>query len=138
MNRLDAVFAFEESALRLRGQRQELLAANIANSDTPHYKARDFDFAATLKSAVSGVASDGTQLAMTPSSAAPRQGMFELTSNNMTTAAKYRASIQGSVDGNSVDVDVERNQFTDNAIRYEASLTQLHGQIKDMQAVLAP
>jgi flagellar basal-body rod protein FlgB len=51
---------------------------------------------------------------------------------------KYRETPQGSVDGNTVDADVERNQFADNALRYEASLTILRNDIQKMLAVLQP
>jgi flagellar basal-body rod protein FlgB len=119
MNSLDAAFNFQETALRLRAQRQELLAANIANSDTPNYKARDIDFASALKNAAAN--NNSNQPA--------------------TTIAKpseilYRSLAQGSVDGNTVDTDVERNQFTDNAIRYEASLNFINGDIKDLLSVI--
>ena len=50
--KLDDVFAFNENALRLRGQRQQLLASNIANADTPNYKAKDMDFGKAMHSAL--------------------------------------------------------------------------------------
>jgi flagellar basal-body rod protein FlgB len=121
MNRLDTAFNFHESALRLRAQRQELLAANVANADTPNYKARDFNFAAALKNAM---ASTAEQDAMGTSRTSAEPDIL------------YRGLIQGSVDGNSVDVDVERNQFTDNAIRYEASLNFISGDIKALLSVI--
>ncbi|PIY03491.1 MAG: flagellar basal body rod protein FlgB, partial [Gallionellales bacterium CG_4_10_14_3_um_filter_54_96] len=56
INKLDAALQFHQTALSLRGARQELLAANIANADTPNYKARDVDFASALQNAVAGTA----------------------------------------------------------------------------------
>ncbi len=135
MNKLDAAFSFHESALRIRAQRQELLAANIANADTPNYKARDMDFAAALKNALAGTPGSG----VTPVTTSPQHiaGDNSIPSSPSKPGdIQYRGVIQGSVDGNTVDMDVERNQFTDNAIRYEASLTMINGQIKKMLAAI--
>jgi flagellar basal-body rod protein FlgB len=114
--KLDDYLRFNEAALSLRSQRQELIASNIANADTPNYKARDIDFA----SALNGV------LGRAGASTAAQSG----------AAVLYRAPAQGAADGNTVDMDVERNQFADNAIRYEASITLMNAQIKHMLAAL--
>ncbi len=139
MNRLDAAFNFHETALRLRGQRQELLAANVANADTPNYKARDFNFASALKNAIASTGDNNN----TPSAAMTLTNAGHIDNNQLSTNSPsdqpeilYRGLIQGSVDGNSVDVDVERNQFTDNAIRYEASLNFMSGDIKELLSVI--
>jgi len=132
INKLDASLSFHQNALRVRGQRQELIAANIANADTPNYKARDLDFGAAMKNAMSGVAQEEFNTNKTsdqhldgaPSKATSLGG------------ALFRPVIQGSVDGNTVDMDVERNQFADNAIRYEASLIMINGQLKKMLAAI--
>jgi flagellar basal-body rod protein FlgB len=138
LDRLDAALSFHQNALRVRGQRQELIAANIANADTPDYKARDMDFAAAMKSASAGI--DTTQAFkaaqnMTKTSAQHLAGVLN-SNSGLPSGALYRPIVQGSVDGNTVDMDVERNQFADNAIRYEASLTMINGQIKKMLAAL--
>ncbi|MFZ3290238.1 MAG: flagellar basal body rod protein FlgB, partial [Telluria sp.] len=52
------------------------------------------------------------------------------------TALQYRGVVQGSVDGNTVDMDVERNQFADNALRYEAAITMINSQIRGMLAAI--
>ena len=65
ISKMDNAFAFQEKALGLRAYRQQILAANIANADTPHYKARDFDFSSALKEAVAGRSSGGVQMATT-------------------------------------------------------------------------
>lgn len=150
LNKLDAALSFHQNALRVRGQRQELIAANIANADTPNYKARDLDFGAAMKNAMAGVTRAGlnnetAKAAQTvaKTSALHLDGMpANLTSPNPTFAngapgePLFRPIIQGSVDGNTVDMDVERNQFADNAIRYEASLTMINGQLKEMLAAI--
>lgn len=127
IGKLDETLRFHETALALRGQRQQLLASNIANADTPNYKARDIEFASAIQGALarSGSASSG----LVTTSATHLAGMNETAGG---AALRYRTVQQGSVDGNTVDMDTERNQFTDNAIRYEASLTMISAQIRGL------
>jgi flagellar basal-body rod protein FlgB len=141
LNKLDAALSFHQTALRVRGQRQELIAANIANADTPNYKARDIDFNSVMRAAVNKNTSSIAPIAEL-SASKTSQGHFALTpssfpsSMNNSSDVQFRSVIQGSADGNSVDMDVERNQFADNAIRYEASLTMINGQLKKMLAAI--
>lgn len=134
LNKLDAALSFHQNALRVRSQRQEVIAANIANADTPNYKARDIDF----KSAMQNALTQGSQMQGAVSDGLSKTSAMHIngTSGNNASAGPneplFRPVIQGSVDGNSVDMDVERNQFVDNGIRYEASLTMINGQIKKM------
>ncbi|WP_036303452.1 flagellar basal body rod protein FlgB [Methylotenera sp. L2L1] len=131
INKLDAALSFHQNALRVRGQRQELIAANIANADTPHYKARDLDFNAAMKSAMAG-ASNKEAFNTSKTSAKHLDGK----PSSIGGDALFRPVIQGSVDGNTVDMDVERNQFADNAIRYEASIIMINGQLKKMLSAI--
>lgn len=135
MNALDAMLNFHQSALRVRAQRQELIAANIANADTPNYKARDIDFNSALQNAISGNAAPAAQSASELVATSP-QHMPGNALENSLNGALYRKEVQSSVDGNTVDMDVERNQFTDNAIHYEASLTMINAQIKSMLSAI--
>lgn len=135
LNKLDAALSFHQTALRVRGHRQELIAANIANADTPNYKARDIDFKSAIQSANAGMNREAFNVAKTSLqhlNGTPLQGP----SNGAPGEALFRPIIQGSVDGNTVDMDVERNQFVDNAIRYEASLTMINGQLKKMLSAI--
>jgi flagellar basal-body rod protein FlgB len=116
-NRLDAMLQFNANALRLRSERQALLASNIANADTPNYKAVDFDFAKALGDA--NRASGKGAIADKP-------------------ATLYRQPAQAALDGNSVEMDAERAQFVDNTVRYEAALRFLNGQIRAMLEALRP
>lgn len=136
LNRLDEALSFHQNALRVRGQRQELIAANIANADTPNFKARDIDFKAAMQSAMSGINREVVKTAKT--SALHLEGLPTVNNNTSTTPGGplFRPTIQGSVDGNTVDMDVERNQFADNGIRYEASLTLINGQLKHLLAAI--
>ncbi|MCB4812329.1 flagellar basal body rod protein FlgB [Methylovorus menthalis] len=139
MNRLDATLAFNQSVLRVRAQRQELIAGNIANADTPNYKARDINFNDALNSALSGNETTGSGLGVNKTASNHLDG--DPTSVDYVPSGKpgepmFRPLIQGSVDGNTVDMDVERNQFADNAIRYEASLNMINGQIKKLLSAI--
>jgi flagellar basal-body rod protein FlgB len=131
---LDNYLRFNETALSLRSQRQELLASNIANADTPNYKARDIDFNSALQNALASKGAAGP-LATT---AAQHIGRGLPSGNTLAngTPVLYRGEVQGSVDGNTVDMDVERNQFADNALRYEAGITLINHQIKGLLAAI--
>lgn len=138
LNKLDSALDFHQTALRVRGQRQELIAANIANADTPNYKARDIDFKAAMQGAMAGRVRDTFNVAKT--NAEHLDGVATVSAGVSSSGGSgeplFRPIIQGSVDGNTVDMDVERNQFADNGIRYEASLTMLNSQIKQMLAAI--
>jgi flagellar basal-body rod protein FlgB len=112
---LDKLMQFQTEALRLRSYRQELLSANIANSDTPNYKAVDFDFAQALRSAQAPHSSGGA---------------------DASPPLQYRVPAQSSLDGNSVEMDAERAKFADNTVRYEAAMRVLSAQIKTMLAAV--
>jgi flagellar basal-body rod protein FlgB len=130
VNKLDQFMGFHETALSLRGQRQQMISSNIANADTPNYKARDIDFSAAMSQALNRNGGASAELTKTAAAHLNSQGSVG------GTPALYRPTIQGSVDGNTVDMDVERNQFTDNAISYEASLTMLNMQIRNILSAI--
>lgn len=136
LGKLDDHLRFNETALSLRSQRQTVLASNIANADTPNYKARDFDFSAALKGAMDR-SGPGAQQPLKTTAAKhypnPAQAGMLLPDG---TALQYRGTVQGAVDGNTVDMDVERNQFADNAVRYEAAVTFINSQIKGMMTAI--
>ena len=135
IGKLDDYMRFNESALSLRSQRQELLASNIANADTPNYKARDIDFASAMQGALAGSTPPaGVLKATAPAHLGGGAQTGAYLPNG--TPVQYRTPAQGAVDGNTVDMDVERNQFADNAVRYEASLTMINSQIKGMMNAL--
>ena len=125
MNKLDGLFQFHQQALSLHAERQKLIASNIANADTPGYKARDIDFVSALKNAQAS------------QSKLQAPGMKQLGDKGpMNTELMYRSAVQRSVDGNTVDIDVERAQFAENAVRYEAQTMFLTSQIKQMLAAI--
>jgi flagellar basal-body rod protein FlgB len=130
-SRIDEMLQFHQTALTLRAARQELIASNIANADTPNYKARDINFASALQSAMSGTSE---KLAM--ASTAPNHLEGATGGSVMGAPVLYRKPLQPSADGNTVDMDVERAQFADNALRYEASLKFVSDEVKDVLTAL--
>lgn len=127
INRLDEVLRFQQTALNLRAARQELLASNVANADTPNYKARDIDFADALRNAMQGTADS---LPMVRTAAAHLEGGAGETV--MGAPVMYRRPLQPSADGNTVDMDVERTQIVDNGLRYEASVAFVNDKLKGL------
>lgn len=129
MTTIDREFDFQERALTVRGYRQQLLSSNIANADTPNYKAVDIDFAKALQSAQAGQSS--VSLAKT--------SPLHLDGKNSAMAdikPMYRTSVQPSIDGNTVDGNVEQAQFSENAIQYLATLQFINGKIQNTMAAL--
>ncbi len=125
VNKLDDALRFQQTALSLRAARQELLASNIANADTPNYKARDIDFASALQNALAGTS---TELPVVKTSSMHLEG--KAGGSILGAPVMYRKPVQPSADGNTVDMDVERAQFADNALRYEASVRFVSEQMK--------
>jgi flagellar basal-body rod protein FlgB len=133
VSKLDDYLRFNEAALSLRAQRQQVLASNIANADTPNYKARDIDFASALQ----GALGKSTPAAVLNTTApAHLQGAPSGDTLADGTPLLYRQNAQGAADNNSVDMDVERNQFADNGVRYEAGIAMINQQIRNLMAAL--
>jgi flagellar basal-body rod protein FlgB len=119
---------FQSQALQLRAQRQQMLSANIANADTPGYKAVDFDFARALRENLGG--SRIAQRATSPGHIVARSA-----STGSPSPAESDA-VQPSQDGNTVDMDKERARIADNAVRYEATLKFINGQIRTLLSAI--
>ena len=131
-DRIGADLRFFQTAINLRQERQEVLAANIANADTPNYKARDFDFRSALQNAMGeSTRLEDTRLTLTSERHIPAKaasaGPAELL---------YRTPLQPSLDGNTVDMDVERVQFADNTVKYQTDMTIISQRIKGLMAAL--
>lgn len=154
-------------ALQLRARRQEVLSSNIANADTPGFKARDFDFASALQAATgrsvaraqpgaqsgsqSGSQSEARSGARGPAQLATyvstrSVGLARLQPGHLgaggsgggpaatehSTRMQYVTPEQGTLDGNTVDLNRERAQFADNSLRYEATLRFINGRVRTM------
>jgi flagellar basal-body rod protein FlgB len=125
----DNVFGIHEQALLLHGQRLSVLANNIANVDTPNYKARDIDFAEVL-----GNTDGGATLPITMTNSAH----MALTDGGLPAGeVKYRNPYQASLDGNTVEMPVEQAAFAENNVRYQASLNFINSDIADLKYAIA-
>lgn len=121
----DKLFGIHAQALTLRAQRTSVLAANLANADTPNYKARDVDFRAALDAE----ARHGTvALARTDPGHAGARGVGGFADVTL----KYRIPSQPSLDGNTVDEQVEKSEFASNSVRYMASLSFMEKRISGL------
>jgi flagellar basal-body rod protein FlgB len=130
MRMLDQIFGIHERALQLRGERVSVLAANLANADTPNYKARDLDFAAVLGEQSS---TQSSSLGLTTTSARH----LAVQSGSVGGAdLKYRMPFQPSLDGNTVEVPLEQAAFAENAVRYQASLMFINRRIASIESAL--
>jgi flagellar basal-body rod protein FlgB len=110
----DALFGIHGDALALRSRRLELIASNIANAATPHYRARDLDFDAALAAASNGDSVD----------------------HAARGASGWRTPLNPSLDGNTVELPVEQTLFAENAIGYRTSLAFLEGRVATITRAL--
>jgi flagellar basal-body rod protein FlgB len=116
--------ALHEQALKFRAQRNEVLSSNIANADTPNYKARDLEFSAALKGA------RGDMLNLKTSNSLHKNSLGVTADSGR---AMYRVPTQPTLDGNTVESDVEQAAFAENALQYRASLAFLDGSIRSIK-----
>jgi len=134
-SKLDQYLRFHATELQLRAQRQEILSSNIANADTPNFKARDIDFNQVLLDKISRTQTPGiNQFATSLNKTGETLSVSNSSSDDIPLL--YRPVRQASADGNTVDMDIERIQFAENALRYQVSTLQVSGDIKSMLAVL--
>ena len=127
------LFGLSSQALGVWQQRSEVLASNIANADTPNYQARDIDFHQVLSQA-SGTSSQ-LQMASTGDSQLDLggDGSSTISSND---GLKYRTPLQPSMDGNTVDTQVEQGQFASNMVHYQASLSFINASIQSLRLAI--
>ena len=128
----EKAFSIHDDALVMRARRSSILASNIANADTPNYKARDIDFKGMMRSMEKSQPGDQLTLASTH-----RNHLS--TSNSATSfnsAIQYRNPLHASLDGNTVDSHVEQAKFAENALQYQTSFTFLNSKIKGIMNAL--
>lgn len=126
---LDKLVNVHHDALRVRTQKMEVISGNLANANTPGYKARDISFQKAMKSA-SSVQSSGSLVRT-------HDKHFQVQSR-INNEIEYRIPDQPDTgDGNTVDVQAERNAFLDTGMRYEAGLMLLNGKFKGMKKALS-
>jgi len=131
LDRIDAHLQVKRTALNARAYRQELLASNIANADTPNFKARDIDFKGALEGALAGRAEGSLGMARTSS-----RHFGSESGQTLGLPVKYRTEYQPNVDGNTVNMDVERAAFAENAIQMEALLTFVRSDLGTLQTAM--
>lgn len=126
--KLNDEFGIYEKSVKLRARRSEVLANNLANADTPGFKARDLDFRHILQEQA------GRQTALK----ATNKAHFRTSSPNATAMGnlQYRIPHQPSVDGNTVEPELEQARFSENAMRYQASLRFLDGRIQTLKTAI--
>ena len=122
----DNALGIHPQALALREKRSEVLASNLANADTPGYKARDLDFQAVLKKSLS--------------TAQPieRTQQGHISSNNelLSATMMYRNPQQASLDGNTVESHIEQAKYSENAVQYQASLRFINGRFSGLMSAI--
>jgi flagellar basal-body rod protein FlgB len=122
---MESVLGIHESALLFRARRMDVLAENLANVDTPNYKARDIEFSHALEAANSGARLVTTN---------PRH--LAGTQAEHSTPLQYRVPHQPSLDGNTVESDLELARFAENAVSYQASLLFINRRIAGLRTAI--
>jgi flagellar basal-body rod protein FlgB len=123
------IFGIHEQALLLHGQRIGVLATNMANADTPNFKARDIDFSEVL------AGTDASARLPMHTTQASHIAMND--AESVGGELKYRNPYQASLDGNTVEMPVEQAAFSENNVRYQASLMFINGDIADLRFAIA-
>ena len=125
--KLDNTFGIHEQSLKLHARRAEVIAGNIANADTPGFKARDFDFKTMLQREVSAP----QRMATT------QKGHMQMESGIVSPSEMaYRIPTQPSLDGNTVDSQIEHTVYAENAVEYQANLRFLSGKIQALRKAI--
>lgn len=129
MSIIERAFSIHDDAMMLRSRRSSILAANIANADTPDYKARDMDFAAMMKKVQSGQQSH-FEMSRT------NQHHLSATVQQVDPDIKYRNPLHAALDGNTVDMHAEQARFSKNAVEYQTSFSFLNSKISSLKLAI--
>ena len=132
LDRISNDLSFFQNSLELRAQRQEVLSSNIANADTPNFKARDFDF----KTAMQNAMGDQKRLSETHLTLTSARHIPASAATSGPADLLYRTPYQATLDGNTVEMDNERVQFADNTLKYQSSLQFVSGKIRTMLSAI--
>ncbi len=119
-----------EQALKFRSQRAEVLANNLANAETPNYKARDLDFSAVLAAQQTG-GSQAVSVSQTDDGHIAAESLID-----QVAGLRFRNPLQPSLDGNTVDPEAEKAAYAENAIDFQASFTFLNSKFKGLMTAL--
>ncbi|ALI08806.1 MULTISPECIES: flagellar basal body rod protein FlgB [Pseudomonas] len=127
----DKALGIHEQALSFRAQRAEVLANNIANADTPNYKARDLDFSKVLAEQNDKAKNGHFALNMTNNRHIEAEGL-----GNGDESLMYRTPMQPSIDQNTVDAQLEQSNYAENSVNFQASFTLLNSKFKGLISAL--
>ncbi|UUC51891.1 flagellar basal body rod protein FlgB [Pseudomonas citronellolis] len=127
----DSALGIHAQALSFRSQRAEVLANNLANADTPNYKARDLDFASVLAAQADKAKSGTFSTAVTNARHIEADGV-----TMGDDSLKYRIPTNPSIDQNTVDEQVEQANYAQNAVQFQASFTFLNSKFKGLMGAL--
>ena len=127
----ESIFGIHEAAFRVRNERAQLLANNLANADTPNFKAQDIDFRKALQQAADEFDHSSTSMNKTHANHIDSEG-FSSTSKFLM----YRQPTQPALDGNTVETHIEKAQFAENALQQQATLEFLDSKIKGIRNAL--
>jgi flagellar basal-body rod protein FlgB len=130
---LNAYLGIQPQALELQSRRMQVLADNLANVDTPNYKARDIDFQAAL--AAAGGAGGGAGAPVQLATTSPRDIGAAAGADGSPTL-KYRVPLAPSLDGNTVDAQLEQAAFADNTVRYQATLSFISTSLRNLMTAI--
>ena len=139
LDKMTQNLGFHGNALLVRSERQRAIASNIANADTPGYVGRDVNFVATLKEATAASERSARSASSRAASTSnPRHIPLPTVRfhSDRDSALGYSVQTQPSLDNNTVDLDRERANFVDNAVRYEATLRFINGSSKTMLSAI--
>ena len=124
MNMIDNALGVHAQALGLRSKRMEVLARNIANADTPHFKAKDIDFRSVLKQSREDALNSTHNLHM------------KIAMDEDSSGEKYRVPFNASFDGNTVEMNVEQAKFGQVAADYQTTLNILENRVSGIRRAL--
>ena len=125
----DSALGIHEKALNVRAKRMEVLANNLVNADTPNFKARDIDFRSALKSQMVNSVDKPQLVSTNPRHIAPSSVGF-------SPELQYRVPLQPSLDGNTVEEQVELSKFAQNSMDMAASLQFLNSKITGLKTAI--
>jgi flagellar basal-body rod protein FlgB len=146
LNKIADSLQFATDTLQLRARRQEVLTSNIANVDTPNYKAVDFDFKSALAN-LGNKSAGSPSMNSAMSATAAQSGLAQThaghiggggSTGKMSTAAmlEYRRNVNPAMDNNTVDIEKERAAFAENAVKYEAAIRSINGKISTLKSAM--
>lgn len=130
---LNAYLGIQPQALELQSRRMQVLADNLANVDTPNYKARDIDFQAALAAAAGPTNAAGAPVQLATTDARDLSGTAGA---DGAAPLKYRVPLAPSLDGNTVDAQLEQAAFADNTVRYQATLTFISTSLRNLMTAI--